>query len=139
MRPGTGWNFIIPESAEALAWYDHPFFSNYPAVTLNRFGKGTLLYEGSLFSDQIQDKIIEGAVERAGIQHPDQQFSWPVIAKTGRNGFGNNVHFYYNYSSSEREISYPHPSGKELVTGHPVAGGEALVIKPWDVLIIEEQ
>ena len=29
------------ETAEALAWYDHPFFGRYPAVTRNRYGQGT--------------------------------------------------------------------------------------------------
>jgi beta-galactosidase len=130
--------FIIPETATPLAYYDHPYFSEYPAVTLNEYGKGTLLYEGSLFSDQIQTRILKDALRRAGIDDPDHRFSWPVIAKSGKNSFGNNVHFYYNYSSSEKEIEYPHSAGMELVTDQQVSEGETVVIKPWDVLIIEE-
>ncbi len=129
--------FLIPETATPLAYYDHPYFSEFPAATLNEYGKGTLLYEGSLFSDQIQTKILKDALRRAGIADPDFRFSWPVIAKSGTNGFGNEVHFYYNYSSEEKAIEYPHPAGKELVSDRPVRNGETLVIKPWDVLIIE--
>jgi beta-galactosidase len=34
--------FILPETAKGLAYYDHPFFGKYPAITRNAFGKGTL-------------------------------------------------------------------------------------------------
>ncbi len=130
--------FLIPETAEALAYYDHPFFSHYPAVTINSFGKGTLLYEGSIFSDQIQTRIIKEALGRAGISNPDHQYSWPIIAKSGTNDQGNGIHFYYNYSSDPADLSYPHPSGKELVSERKVEKGDPLQIEPWGVIIIEE-
>jgi beta-galactosidase len=130
--------FLIPETVEALAYYDHPFFSHYPAVTINSFGKGTLLYEGSIFSDQIQARIIKEALGRAGISDPDHQYSWPIIAKSGTNDQGNGIHFYYNYSSDPAELSYPHPSGKELVSENKVGKGDPVSIEPWGVIIIEE-
>jgi hypothetical protein len=48
------------------------------------------------------------------------------------------VHLYYNYSSDPLPLEYPHPRGKELVSGDAVQQGEILEIAPWDVLIIEE-
>jgi beta-galactosidase len=35
--------FLIPEHAKPLAWYDHPFFGKWPAITENQFGTGTLI------------------------------------------------------------------------------------------------
>jgi beta-galactosidase len=135
----TDWmEYIIPETAEPLAYYDHPYFSRYPAVTINKHGKGSLLYEGSIFSDQIQTKIIKEAAKRAGISHPDHQYAWPLIAKSGVNDDGNGVHFYYNYSSEGMEFSYPHSNGLELVSGKSVEEGESLTVEAWDVIIIEE-
>jgi beta-galactosidase len=131
--------YLILETAKPLAYYDHPYFSEYPAITINTFGKGTLLYEGSIFSDQIQTKIIKDAIERAGINNPDHQFAWPLIAKSGLNDDGNPVHFYYNYSSEQIEFAYPHSSGKELVSGTSVKEGVSMSIEPWDVVIIEEK
>ena len=130
--------YLVPESAKPLAYYDHPYFSEFPAITLNHYGKGTLLYQGSLFPDQIQAELLKEALLRAGVESLDFQFKWPVIAKSGINDFGNKVHFYYNYSSAGKEIEYPHSHGKELVSDQPVKTGENMVIKPWDVLIIEE-
>ncbi|MEA3461592.1 MAG: beta-galactosidase [Bacteroidota bacterium] len=136
----TDWmEYIIPETAEVLAYYDHPYFSEYPAVTLNNYGKGTLLYEGSILSDQIQTKIMLEALERAGIENPDQQFSWPLIAKSGVNDDGKTMHFYYNYSSGPVEFVYPHSAGKELVTEKSVKKDDALTIGPWEVILIEEK
>ncbi len=135
----TDWmEYIILEAAQPLAYYDHPYFSEYPAVTINEFGKGTLLYEGSIFSDQIQTKIIRKAVKSAGIDNPDLQFSWPHIAKSGVNEDGKAMHFYYNYSSDPIEFAYPHGSGKELVEAKTVKNGDTLTIAPWDIVIIEE-
>jgi beta-galactosidase len=135
----TDWmEYIIPETAEPLAFYDHPYFSEYPAVTINDYGKGTLLYEGSVFSDQIQTKIIKNAVKSAGIENPDFEFSWPLIAKSGVNDDGKAVHFYYNYSSEPIKFTYPHAAGRELVTEKSLSHGDSLSIAPWDIVIIEE-
>ncbi|MBL7111588.1 MAG: beta-galactosidase [Bacteroidales bacterium] len=131
--------FLIPETAKPLAYYDHPYFSEYPAVTINNFGKGTVLYQGTLLSDQIQTKIIMEAVERAGINSPDLSLSWPLIVKSGKNDDGNIVHFYYNYSSEEMELIYPHRSGVELFSGISVTNGESIKLDEWGVLIIEEK
>ena len=38
---------LIVEGAQPLAYYDHPFFGKYPAITQNHFGDGTLTYEGT--------------------------------------------------------------------------------------------
>lgn len=136
----TDWmEFIIPETAKPLAYYDHPYFSKYPAITINKYGKGTLLYEGSIFSDQIQTKIIEEAIDRANIKNLNHQYNWPLIVKSGINETGNKVHFYYNYSSEELEVEYLQSTGIELISNTSVKKGESYKINPWDVLIIEEK
>ena len=33
-------DMILPEAAKPLAFYDHPFFGRYPALTRNAFGQG---------------------------------------------------------------------------------------------------
>jgi beta-galactosidase len=130
--------YIIPETAKALAWYDHPYFGKYPAITINQFGKGTLLYEGTAVSDEIQEKILLEGIDRANIRMVDQQLHWPLITKSGMNDSGKKVHYYYNYSSHKSGLKYLHPAGMELVSGKGVTTGTTLEIGPWDVLIVEE-
>ena len=51
--------FLMPEHAKALAYYDHPFFGKWPAITENQFGAGTLLYEGTYLSDALQTAVLQ--------------------------------------------------------------------------------
>ncbi len=81
----TWMEYIIPETAKPLAFYDHQYFEKYPAITINNYGKGTLLYEGTMVSDAIQEKIIRQELERAELITPDQDLHWPLITKSGTN------------------------------------------------------
>jgi len=130
--------YLISETANALAYYDNPNFVKYPAITINNFGKGTLLYEGTSVSDEIQEKLILQEMERAGIKTVDQDLHWPLITKSGVNDAGKKVHYYYNYTSQKSNLVYPHKAGNELITGKAVTLGASLEIGPWDVLIVEE-
>ncbi len=129
---------IIPETAKALAYYDHPFYGKYPAITSNQFGKGTLVYEGCQPSDLLQEKILLLAMERAGIKTVDQNIHFPLITKQGTNDYGKQVHFYYNYSSKTYSVTYNYPIGKELTTDRKVTKGEKLSLEPWGLQIVEE-
>ena len=134
----TWMEYIIPETAEPLAFYDHQYFEKYPAITINNYGKGTLLYEGTMVSDAIQEKIIRQELERAELITPDQDLHWPLIAKSGTNEAGNTIRYYYNYSSEPASFKYPYNAGTELISGEKVESKADLTIEPWDVLIIEE-
>lgn len=129
--------YIITETAKPLAYYDHNYFGKYPAITVNEYGKGSLLYEGCMVSDSIQEKIIRQEIEKLGIKTPDQDLHWPLITKSGTNENGHTVHYYYNYSSDPKEFVYPYKNGTELLSGAKVNHQQNLQIDPWDVLIVE--
>jgi len=129
---------IIPETAQTLAFYDHPFYGKYPAITINTYGKGTMVYEGCRPSDVLQEKILLSAMERAGIKTVDQNIHWPLITKQGTNDFGKKVHFYYNYSTKTDSVSYDYPDGKELTTDRKINKNQKLSLEPWGVQIVEE-
>jgi len=130
--------YIIPETAKPLAYYDHKYFNEYPAITINNFGEGTLQYEGCMVSDAIQEEIIMQAIERAGLETPDQEIHWPLITKSGINDKGKTIHYYYNYSSDAMEFVYPYNKGQELISDSKIEKNAKLTISSWDVLIIEE-
>jgi beta-galactosidase len=134
----TWMEYIITESAIPLAYYDHKYFQKYPAITINNYGDGTLLYEGCLVSDVLQEKIIMQAIDRAGLRTPDQDIHWPLITKSGTNDNEKTIHYYYNYSSNHLSFIYPYKDGIELISNKNVVKKESLSIAPWDLLIIEE-
>lgn len=137
-KVNTWAEYIIPDTAKALAYYDHQYFGKYPAITTNNFGKGKLIYEGCMVSDAIQEKIILQLLEEIKLKSVDQNLHWPLITKSGTNDFGKTIHYYYNYSSDKAQFVYPHNTGLELLSDKKVAKGENLMIDPWGVVIIEE-
>jgi beta-galactosidase len=136
----TDWaEMLIVDSAEPLAYYDHPFFGKYPAITRNKFGSGTLTYEGTVVSDAIQQKIALDVVRLAGLTSSDQQLPATVRVKHGINGKGRKIHYYLNYSSQPQSIEYAYGAGADLLTDRVVNKPQKLTLNPWDLVIVEEK
>jgi beta-galactosidase len=130
--------FLVPEHAKAIAWYDHPFFGKWPAITENEFGAGTLLYEGTYLSDKLQLAVLRGALQKAGLGSLDQQLPPGVHVQHGVNRMGKRLHYYFNYSAAEVKAGYAYGAGTNLLDGKAVAKGAQLTLAPWDLAIVEE-
>jgi beta-galactosidase len=130
--------FLIPEHAKAIAYYDHPFFGQWPAITENEFGSGTLLYEGTYLSTKLQTAVLRGSLEKLGLTGPDQQLPVSVHVQHGVNRLGKRLHYYFNYSGAEVKVSYAYAAGNNLLDGKPVGKAAELALAPWDLAIIEE-
>jgi beta-galactosidase len=131
--------FLVPEGAKGLAFYDHPFFGKYPAITRNQHGKGTVTYEGTVLSDQLQTKVMDNALRLAGLFGPDQEFASTIRIKSGYNAAGKNVRFYLNYSSQAQAFKYPYAAGTDLLTQRKIERSETVTLAPWDLAIIEDR
>jgi beta-galactosidase len=130
--------FLLPEHATPLAWYDHPFFGKWPAVTENHYGSGTLLYEGTYLSDALQTAVLRDALAKAGLTGPDQELPAAVHVQHGANRQGKRLHYYFNYSASGQKATYSYGAGANLLDSKPVAKGQVLTLGPWDLAIVEE-
>jgi beta-galactosidase len=130
--------FLMPDHAKAVAYYDHPFFGKWPAITENEYGTGTLLYEGTYLSDKLQTAVLKGALEKAGLTNADQQLPAAIHVQHGVNRMGKKVHYYFNYSGAEVKLTYGYASGTNLLDGKSVAQSAPLTLGPWDLAIIEE-
>jgi len=138
-KVNTWMELITPVTAKVLAYYDHPVWGKYAAITQNNFGKGMATYIGCLTSDAVTAKIMEDAVRKAGIWSTDQEIAFPLITKSGVNGKGKKIHYYFNYSSNPGTIHYPYAAGKELLSDEGITNGYAIHLEPWGVKIIEEK
>jgi len=136
----TTWaEMLILDTAKALAYYDHPFFGKYPAITQNTFGKGTLTYEGTVLSDKLQGDVLLAVLQKAGLTGPDQNLPAPVRVKHGINRKAKTLHYYLNYSSEPQTFSYEYGAGSEILQQIAVSHGQSITLKPWDAAIIEEK
>lgn len=130
--------FLLPTTAQGMAYYDHPFFGRWPAITRNRFGAGTLTYEGTMLSDGLQRGVMLDVLREAGLTSADQALPGPVRVKHGSNAAGNRIHYYLNYSGSVVSFAYGYGAGRDLLTGHSVGSGSKVSLAAWDVAIVEE-
>ena len=130
--------FLVPDTAEGLAWYDHAFFGKYPAITRNKFGKGTVTYEGTMLSDQIQERIVREILRAAGLEGPDQQLPSPIRTQQGVNAQGKTLRYWMNFSGSPQTFNYPYAGGTDVLSGKPVAKAQSLTLPPWDLIIVKE-
>ena len=130
--------FLMPEHARPLAFYDHPFFGKWPAITENTFGSGRLVYEGTYLSDALQTAVLRDAIHKLGLGGPDQQLPASVHVRHGVNRMGKQVHYYFNYSGNEVKANYGYAAGTNLLDGKPVAKDGVLTLAPWDLAIVEE-
>jgi beta-galactosidase len=130
---------ITPATAKVLAWYDHPAWGKYAAVTRNNYGKGSATYIGCGTSNAITEKILEGAVKDAGLWGNDQDLKFPLITKSGTNQKGKIIHYYFNYSGETKTFTYPYSQGVSLLTNETVAMRSQITLSPWGFQIIEER
>ncbi len=131
--------FLMPEHAKAIAYYDHPFFGKWPAITENQFGSGSLLYEGTYLSDVLQSAVLKRAVDEAGITSPDQQLPPQLHVQHGVNRMGKRVHYYFNYSAAPLKFGYGYGDGTNLLDGKAMTHGQEIVLGAWDLAIVEER
>lgn len=129
---------LTPETCKVLAWYDHPYWGKYAAITKNNYGKGSVLYFGALPSKPMMRRLLLDEVKAAGLANDDQQLSFPVIVKNGENQYHKAVHYYFNYSGEVKEITYPHDAAINLLTGDKVEKDEKIKLEPWGLAVLEE-
>ncbi|MFA6114636.1 MAG: beta-galactosidase [Sphingomonas sp.] len=135
---GTWAEFIALGTAHALAWYDDPALARWPAITRNRFGAGSLTYEGTLVSDGLQYSVVRDLLRESGVSslvpvRPDVVRTREAVGRDGRP-----IRFFFNFSSRVQIIAYRHPGGTDLLRGKPVGTGQVIMLEPWDLAIVRE-
>ncbi|HEY0759398.1 MAG TPA: beta-galactosidase [Acidisarcina sp.] len=135
---GTWAEFLQLTTAKPLAYYDHPFFGRWPAITRNEFGSGSLTYEGTMLSDTLQRAVVLGLLRECGLASSDQSLPPAVRVKHGVNPTGKRIHYYLNYSDLSLSFSYTYAMGHDLLTSRVIGTGSTMSLAPWDVAIVEE-
>ncbi len=131
------YEFLIPETATPLAYADHPFFGKWPVVTENKYGEGKLVYIGTYPSQGLLDKLVKQVAVEAGVISSDE-YTFPVIVRSGINSAGKQLHYVFNYSDRPCQFASKYVSALELLTGKRVKQGDKMAIEAWGVAILQE-
>ena len=136
---GSVWEeFLVPETAEVVASFDDSHW-RFPGITRNKYGSGTLTYEGTFLTDTLQREVIRDVLKRPRLTGPDQSLPGVVKVRHGRNTQGRMLHYYLNFSDAEQSVLYPYRDGADLLSSATVKRGQAFKLRPWDLAIVVEQ
>jgi beta-galactosidase len=131
--------YLRPETCRPLAFYDHPVFGAFPAVTRNEFGRGVLTYEGTFLTDGLQERVVADCLARAGVPAGDAGLPPGVKAKHGVLADGAAFHAYFNFSGERRVFLYHGRRGRDLLTDGAVETHGRVALAPWDCAIVREE
>lgn len=125
---------LVPDGAEIIAKYDDPNWSEYAAITKNKFGSGSVIYIGCYPSNEVLNQVIESYTRELGLLTTSEKF--PIIIKSSINQFHKKVTFYFNYSDQQRIIKQG-CAGVDLITDQKIS--DEIKLNPWGVAVVEEQ
>jgi beta-galactosidase len=129
---------IKAEHARPVAYYQDAFLGRYPAITSNNFGSGSLVYEGTWLSPDLQRAVMKQILKRAGITLPDLALPSEIRVHHTIDNSGRMLHFYFNYSSKARTFRYTYPTGTDLLLGTSVVTDKTLTLAPWGLAVVEQ-
>ena len=127
---------LVPRGADVLAGYDHPAWSDYAAVTRNRFGDGTATYVATVTSPEVLRGVLELVLREAGLWSWPQDLAGTVTVRRGTNGRGREITYLLNYSGSPVTIDSP-LAGTTVLDGVEITEGTPVTVDAWDLAIIE--
>jgi beta-galactosidase len=129
---------LKPGAAETIAYYDHPNWGKYSAITKNNYREGIATYIGCFVNKAILKEVLIGVLKDADLFGQEQQYSFPIIIKSGYNSENKKIVYYFNYSYEKQIIKYIHNDGIELTENKIIKKGDEILLNPWDLIIVEE-
>ena len=129
---------LKPTTAETIAYYDHPNWRKYSAITKNSYGTGTATYIGCYTSKAVLKEVLIGVLKNCNQFGKEQEYNFPIIIKSGYNLEDKKILYYFNYSAEKHLIKYMHNEGTELTKNKTILKGEEVLLGPWDLIIVEE-
>lgn len=131
----TLWSDLLDlEGAEALAHYTDDWFATRPAITRHSFGQGMAYYLGTQPDHAAMGRIMERALDEAGVQPP-------LVAPRGvevvRRGAGDESYlFVLNHRAEAVTVQLDH-AAYDLITGQEHHA--SLALEPYGVAILTER
>jgi len=130
---GHTWaDVLAPRTAQTIATYLGTFYEGEPAITLNRFGKGTAAYVGVMPDQDLANSLALWSTQRAGVVPLVEVCDGVEVA--ARDKDGRRYLFLLNHTSEPKAVALPLPC-RDLLTGDDRRS--SLSLAPYGVAILE--
>ncbi|AXK31620.1 beta-galactosidase [Streptomyces armeniacus] len=126
------------EGAQPLAYYDHPHFGRYPAVTTRQFGAGRVTYVGTLPDAAFSRALADWVLRASGVAPLGEGLPESVRVTRARARDGRRLWFLSNWSFDTHRLADPPVAGRDLFDGRQATAGTGLELGPWDSTVIIE-
>jgi beta-galactosidase len=124
---------LIPAGAAVLAWYEHPHFGRWPAVTTRPVGKGRITYCGTVPGSSFAQAILRwaGAGGRSGLPAS-------VTCSSATTADGSRLRFLHNWSWEPAAVAADDYC-TDVLSGKRIEPGDAIELTAWDVRVLLEE
>ncbi|MBM4464490.1 MAG: beta-galactosidase [Chloroflexi bacterium] len=125
---------LQPHGTTAIARYTQDYYAGKPAITLNRFGQGQVVYVGTVGDARLYEALVGWLLNLAGVQ---EILAVPRGVEVTERWQGDRLLFVLNHAEREQEVTL---DGRyvDLLDGSAVLEGRAAVA-PRDVLILLDE
>lgn len=132
---GSFWADVIKtDTAEAVAFYTNQYYAGTPAVTVNRYGAGQVIYVGTSLDDAGMKQVAERFVVPLLDDLLDSPEGVEIVQRRNEKGLWT---FVLNHTGEIKTLRMEMRG--ELVAGDPVGDDEAgLSVSPYDYLVFLE-
>jgi beta-galactosidase len=128
-------DILKSNGATVVARYAGDYYAGKPAITLNQFGQGQVLYIGTLGSDPLYESLIDWLLERVGLA---PFFSVPQGVEVTQRWQGKRqLLFLLNHTQDEQQVTLDHRCLDLLNALAPVEGRVTLAARDARVLLKE--
>jgi beta-galactosidase len=124
---------LIPDGACVLAWYKHPHFGRWPAVTTRPVGKGRITYVGTVPGSSFAHAILRWAC--AG-SRPELPASVTLSSATAADG--SRLRFLHNWSWEPAAVTADGYC-TDVLDGKRIEPGADIELSAWDVRVLLEE
>jgi beta-galactosidase len=134
----TAWaDGLIADAATPLAWYEHPHFGRWPAITTNLSGAGRLTYVGTLPDASLARWVGEWIAAVSLPADPWRIVGGTVTSHGGRMRDGRRLRFLFNWTWQRGVVTAP-VAVRDLLAGGRLAAGTRIELGPWDARVLAE-
>ncbi|MCD6291142.1 MAG: beta-galactosidase [Anaerolineae bacterium] len=122
---------LHPTTAEVVARYDAQYYMGHPAITLNRVGRGQVLYVGTFGDERLQEALVEWSIATSGLSPAlNTPAEVEAVEKWQKD---KRLLFLLNHADEAREVILPKEM-EDILTGQVQKGRVTLPSKAVMIL-----
>jgi beta-galactosidase len=131
------WHDIFTlNTATPLGFYNSRFFKGQPAITKNKYGRGTVYYIGSVVDNKVVQIVLNDALKTSNIS-PVVISSNDLVEITEVKNAHNRFIYSINYSNQNQNIELKIPL-KDILTGRVFTSSVMIKANDYSIFMIEE-